>query len=188
LSLFFYKFAGSKVEEMKTDSAFLIPFVGLKDGHHHFDYELDNTFFEGYDFLDFNEVNIKVALNFEKKPTILTLDFKAQGKVKIPCDITTELFDFPLDTEFQLVVKFGAEVNQYNDEILILPQGSYELSVSQHLYEMIVLAIPQKRVHPGIEDGTLKSEILDKLKELQLQQEAPSEDVDPRWDKLKDLL
>ena len=40
---------------MKTDSAFLIPFVGLKDGHHHFDYELDNTFFEGYDFLDFNE-------------------------------------------------------------------------------------------------------------------------------------
>jgi uncharacterized metal-binding protein YceD (DUF177 family) len=93
-----------------------------------------------------------------------------------------------LDTEFQLVVKFGAEENQYNDEILILPQGSYELSVSQYLYEMIVLAIPQKRVHPGIEDGTLKSEILDKLKELQPQQEAPSEDVDPRWDKLKDLL
>jgi uncharacterized metal-binding protein YceD (DUF177 family) len=50
------------------------------------------------------------------------------------------------------------------------------------------LAIPQKRVHPGIEDGTLKSEILDKLKELQPQQESPSEDVDPRWDKLKDLL
>ena len=108
--------------------------------------------------------------------------------MKVPCDITTELFDFPLDTEFQLVVKFGAEENQYNDEILILPQGSYELSVSQYLYEMIVLAIPQKRVHPGIEDGTLKSEILDKLKELQPQQEAPSEDVDPRWDKLKDLL
>ena len=40
---------------MKTDSAFLIPFIGLKEGHHHFDYELDNTFFEGYDFLDFNE-------------------------------------------------------------------------------------------------------------------------------------
>ena len=184
----FYKFAIPKVEEMKIDSAFLIPFVGLKDGYHHFDYKLDNTFFEGYNFLDFNEANIKIALNLEKKPTIIRLDFKAQGKVKIPCDITTELFDFPLDTEFQLVVKFGADENQHNDEILILPQGSYELSVSQYIYEMIVLAIPHKRVHPGVEDGTLKSEILDKLKELQPQQQAPPKGVDPRWNKLKDLL
>ena len=29
---------------------------------------------------------------------------------------------------------------------------------------MIVLSVPQKKVHPGIAEGTLKSEILEKLK------------------------
>jgi len=53
---------------------------------------------------------------------------------------------------------------------------------------MIVLSVPQKKVHPGIEDGTLKSEILEKLKNLEPQQKSPSNDIDPRWDKLKELL
>jgi uncharacterized metal-binding protein YceD (DUF177 family) len=53
---------------------------------------------------------------------------------------------------------------------------------------MIVLSVPQKKVHPGIAEGTLKSEILEKLKDLQPQEKPPSDETDPRWDKLKDLL
>jgi uncharacterized metal-binding protein YceD (DUF177 family) len=53
---------------------------------------------------------------------------------------------------------------------------------------MIVLSVPQKKVHPGIAEGTLKSEVLEKLKYLQPQEKTPSDGTDPRWDKLKDLL
>ena len=54
---------------------------------------------------------------------------------------------------------------------------------------MIVLAIPAKIVHPGIEDGTLDSDILTKLEELQPKERLLSEEEsDPRWNKLKDLL
>jgi uncharacterized metal-binding protein YceD (DUF177 family) len=56
---------------------------------------------------------------------------------------------------------------------------------------MIVLSIPQKRVHPGVKDGTLQTEALEKLKELQVNGhtvEKKEEDIDPRWDKLKQLL
>ena len=35
---------------MEKISAFLIPFIGLKDGVHHFDFIVNNEFFEGYDF------------------------------------------------------------------------------------------------------------------------------------------
>ena len=50
-----------------------------------------------------------------------------------------------------------------------------------------------KRVHPGVEDGTLKSEILNKLEELSLggKEEQESDDqseTDPRWDSLRKLL
>jgi hypothetical protein len=57
------------------------------------------------------------------------------------------------------------------------------------------LNLPAKRVHPGIEDGTLESEILDKLEELSLKSteekelDEPKEGpTDPRWDSLKKLL
>jgi uncharacterized metal-binding protein YceD (DUF177 family) len=49
-----------------------------------------------------------------------------------------------------------------------------------------VLALPKKRVHPGVLDGTLKSEIVDKLKELQPKKQK--EEIDPRWAELKKLI
>ena len=56
--------------------------------------------------------------------------------------------------------------NDDNEEILILPHGEHELNVAQYIYEMIVLAMPIKKVHPGVEDGYIQSDILEKLKEL----------------------
>jgi uncharacterized metal-binding protein YceD (DUF177 family) len=173
---------------MEQFSAFLIPFIGLKDGIHHFDFKVDKTFFEGFDFLDFQNAMVAVDLVFEKKPTLLELNFSAKGQVKVSCDITTEFFDLPIDTVFRLVVKFGSLENHDDYEILILPHGSHEIQVAQYIYEMIVLSVPQKKVHPGIADGSLKSDILEKLKDLEPQEKPPSEDIDPRWNKLKDLL
>ena len=62
------------------------------------------------------------------------------------------------------------------------------MNVAQYIYEMMVLAVPSKKVHPGIEDGTLKSEILEKLDELSPENNKDIEETDPRWDDLKKLL
>lgn len=173
---------------MEEFPAYLIPFVGLKEGLHHFDFQLDNTFFEGFDFLDFQDAAIQVSLAFEKKSTLLELNFRAEGKVVVPCDLTTEPFDLPIDTAFELVVKFGSQENRDDDEILILPHEAHQINVAQYIYEMVVLSVPQKKVHPGIATGTLKSEILERLKALEPQKRPPSNDIDPRWEKLRDLL
>jgi uncharacterized metal-binding protein YceD (DUF177 family) len=57
---------------------------------------------------------------------------------------------------------------------------------------MIVLSLPSKRIHPGIKDGTLKSEVLDKLESLSSNLNASEKEgeghTDPRWDSLKKLL
>ena len=44
--------------------------------------------------------------------------------------------------------------------------ASMKLTLQQYIYELIVLSVPTKRIHPGVEDGTLDSEILNKLEEL----------------------
>lgn len=176
---------------MKALNSYTIPFVGLKIGEHHFDYQIDNTFFEHFEYDEFNSVNVKIDLKFEKKTTLLELHFSAKGSVNINCDITNEPFDQAINDDFKLVVKFGDEYNNDNEDILIVPHGEYEINVAQYIYELIILAVPIKRIHPGIEDGTLESDILSKLEELSPNEgnkDKSSEEIDPRWNNLKKLL
>ncbi|WP_179009393.1 YceD family protein [Winogradskyella forsetii] len=176
---------------MKALKSYTIPFVGLKIGEHHFDFQIDNTFFEHFEYDEFNAVDINIDLKFEKKSTLLELHFSAEGLVNIDCDITNEPYDQSISDSFKLVVKFGNEYNDDNEDILIVPHGEYEINVAQYIYELIVLAVPVKRVHPGIEDGTLQSDILSKLEELSPNEDIKtksSEDIDPRWNNLKKLL
>lgn len=166
---------------------FSIPFSGLKQGKHEFDYKIDNKFFESFGYNEFNgaDINLDVVLN--RTITMLELDFNAAGTVNVDCDITSEPYDQPISTEMNLVVKFGDAFNDDDDELLIIPHGEHQVNIGQYVYEMLVLAVPQKRVHPGIADGTLKSDVLEKLKELQ-PKESKVNKTDPRWDALKKLL
>ncbi|WP_299047033.1 DUF177 domain-containing protein [uncultured Polaribacter sp.] len=173
---------------MKDLKQFNIQFVGLKEGNHFFEYKIDNTFFEAFNFDEFESSSIKVTLDFVKKSTLFELKFSAEGYVEVPCDITSELFHQEIQSDLPLVVKFGPEFNDDNEEILILPHEAYELNVAQFIYEMIVLAIPNKRVHPKVLDGTMESEALKKLKELEIKEENTAGEIDPRWDKLKNLI
>lgn len=176
---------------MKPLKEFTIPFVGLKIGKHHFEYKIKQTFFEYFEYEDFNDVNVKVDVALEKKTTLLELHFKISGFINVNCDLTNEPYNQTIENEFDLVVNFGDEYNDENIDILIIPHGTYEISIQQYIYELIVLAVPIKRVHPGIEDGTLDSEILERLEELSpglKEKKKEEEDIDPRWNTLKKLL
>ncbi len=177
--------------EMRKPKEYLIPYVGMKLGKHQFEYQIDNEFFEFFDYTDFNSADVKVSLSFDKKNTMFELNFKALGSVNINCDLTNEPYDQPIEGFLSLKVKFGQEYEEVNDELLILPFGEYEIAVQQYIYEAIVLAVPAKHVHPGIADGSLKSDVLEKLEELSPKSEEDkknSEEIDPRWNKLKTLL
>ncbi len=52
---------------MKKFKEFDIPFVGLKQGEHRFDYRIDNSFFEEFGYTDFNETSLKVDVVLHKK-------------------------------------------------------------------------------------------------------------------------
>lgn len=178
---------------MRKLAAFTIPFVGLKQGKHTFDYQINNEFFEHFGFDEFNSANVKVDVVLEKKPTLMELIFTASGDVNVYCDLTNEPFDQEIEGELILVVKFGDEFNDDNEELLILPHGEYQLDVAQYIYELVVVSVPLKRIHPGVLDGSLKSEVLEKLEELRLKEAdlneiEEKEDIDPRWNKLKNLL
>lgn len=175
---------------MKDLKDFNISFIGLKEEEHHFEYVINSEFFEFYNYDEFNNSNVKIDLLFLKKTTMFELEFKLSGWVEVACDVTNELFEQPISSDLNLIVKFGSEFNDENEEILIIPHAEHTLNIAQYIYEAIVLAVPTKRIHPGIEDGTLQSEVLEKLKEFEVDNEEieGNQDIDPRWNKLKDIL
>ncbi len=166
-----------------------IPFLGLKQGKHEFTYEIDNTFFESFEYSEFNAANIELGVLLNKTSTMLEFELNAKGVVNVNCDISNEPYDENLSADLDLVVNFGNEFNDEDDEILIIPHGEHQVNLAQYVYEMLVLAVPQKRVHPGVLDGSLESDALKKLQELQPKEtKENSKDTDPRWDALKKLI
>jgi len=175
------------MQEMKD---FTIPFIGLKLGEHHFNYVIDKTFFEHFEYDDFNDAKVQLDVLLNKKSTLLEFKLNFSGSVNVNCDLTNEPFDQAVEDTFHFVVKFGEEFNDENEELIILPHGSHQVNIQQPIFESIVLSVPAKRVHPGLKDGSLKSDIISKLEELSPTDDSISEtnETDPRWDNLKKLL
>lgn len=169
---------------------FEINFSGLKLGDHDFEYRLGKKFFELFGYQEYNNAEFDAKLRLNRKENSLGLQLAVNGKAKVACDITSELFWLPLENETGVQVKFGEEFDDTNDEVLIIPQGEHRINVAQYFYELAVLAKPLKVVHPEVEAGKRGQEILKKLEELSPEnQEKESEDEnDPRWNKLRDLL
>lgn len=175
------------MEELKQ---YTIPFIGLKTGDHQFKFQIGQKFFEHFEYEDFNDSQIDLVVGLNKKPTMLEFDLDFKGTANVNCDLTNEPFDLPVMGSHHFVVKFGQDFDDQNEDLIIIPHGSHEVNIQQQVYETIVLSLPSRRIHPGVEDGSLKSEVLDKLNELSLnnQTDGDSDETDPRWDDLKKLL
>ena len=165
----------------------MIKFSGLKEGIHLFNYELGNKFFKNFDYYDFLDAKLFAKLELEKQSTLLNLKFSFNGEIEVQCDVSMESFNLDLETEHAVVVKFKDDIISTDDKVIFMPAGSHSIDVSHLIYESIILAVPQKKVHPGVENGSLKSEIVEKLEALKPKKNF-KEKTDPRWDKLKDLL
>jgi uncharacterized metal-binding protein YceD (DUF177 family) len=172
---------------MKSPSPLIVKFSGLKEGIHNFNFDIGKKFFESFKYDDFIDVDIVTKLKLEKKTNMLNLDFLFSGQVKVPCDLTMEPFYIDINTAYSVIVKFAERKDLADDKIVFLSTGASNIDVSNIIFDTIVLAAPAKRVHPGIKDGSLKSEMLEKLEDLK-PKEIFFNKQDPRWDKLKELL
>ena len=111
---------------MKALKEFIIPFVGLKIGKHHFEYKVEQTFFEYFEYEDFNDANVKVDVNLLKNTTLLELNFKISGTVNINCDITnnTSNVNNMLDTFMNYFLDQGFKNAYNNSDPFIVRTGS----------------------------------------------------------------
>jgi uncharacterized protein len=162
---------------------FIIPFSGLKVGNYTFTFEIDDKFFEHFEYSEISKGKLHVECQLDRQVRMMVLYFDITGTVSVPCDRCAEEFDLPLEGRQKLIVKFGADHTEESEDILIITEKEHELDVSQYLYEYIHLLLPIKKVHGTDESGNslCNPDVLRYIKETE------DHPVDPRWEVLQKL-
>ena len=170
-----------------------VSFSGLKTGRHTFSFKISQEFFDLFDFnQDFQNPEVEINLELEKHTTFLDLNFHAEGEVNVDCDVTDENYRQPIEGDMELVVKFGHEFDDSDDQVWTIPEGEPDINVAQLIYELILLSIPKKRVNPNL-DSEQAQQALDLLekyapKKKKIDKKSDDKSIDPRWDSLKELF
>ena len=161
-----------------------IPFVGLKQGVHNFNFEISNTFFDAFPFSIVEKGSISVELSLDKKDTLMIGSYKVTGTVVSNCVTCNELFDAPINGEMKIYYKFGDE-NEDDENLIVLPPEAYKIEPAQQIYELITVSLS---ANPRHKEGECNQEVLSLLKRYQKEaNENKNKEVDPRWDKLNKL-
>jgi len=162
-----------------------IPFVGLEPGNHQFEFEVNDSFFEYFEFSQIQHAKIHIAVALEKMERMMVFTIGIEGKALVTCDRCTEEFYFPVSDTQRLIVKLGAEYMEESEDVVVIPETEYKFDLSTYIYEFIHLALPVRLLHPDDENGnsTCDPEMLRLLETL-----TPTADsIDPRWEALKKL-
>jgi len=169
-------------------SKYRIVYQGLSEGLHEFDFEIDDLFFDSLEYSDIKKGDLKAKVYLNKKSTFLELDFQIDGYVELICDRCLDEYKQPVNFEGKLYVKFSEKEDELADDVICLLPTDHELDISHYIYESINLSIPLKRVHPDDDEGnvTCNPEMLEKLENYKTGEPA-DDDIDPRWEDLRNL-
>ncbi len=162
---------------------YIIPIKGLGLGNHNYTFEIDDSFFSNYEYLEVDGGCVDLNVGLIKESTLLDFTFKFKGNLLLKCDRCLDSFELGVSDDFRLIVKYANDFEEVSDEIITIPSDESSIDISQYIYEYINLMLPIKKVHPNDKDGnyTCNLDMIERLNEYSEQK------TDPRWDALKNL-
>ncbi len=172
---------------MKSLRDYSIPFTGLKLGKHSFEFVVTDAFFNEFEYSLVKKADLTCRVELEKQETMLILNFHITGAIYTGCDRCLAQYPQPVDVQEQQIVKFGAQPEDEDEEIIVLTKNDHEVDISGLIYEYVNVALPFITVCND-EGNTpyCDNEMLLNLKKLVVDNEQ-SEQPDPRWDALKKI-
>lgn len=174
------------MSSLQHSNTYEIQFSGLAHGNHSFEWDIEPEFFNKYGNEEILESKLTATIDLEKKERFMKLFFHIEGQVKTLCDRCGDEVWIDVETDDELLARFGSETDMNNDEVIFLDSSEYKLEVGQFFYEFGYLAIPQKRTH---EEGECATEYEDFFEESTDDNQAidNNDHIDPRWEALKKL-
>jgi uncharacterized metal-binding protein YceD (DUF177 family) len=127
-----------------------------------------------------------VDVHLDKHTTFLEFYINVSGTVQLICDISNDEFSENIENDLKVLVKFGEEYDDSNEDIITIPQKDSEFNIANLVYEAVVLSIPMKKLAPSVRDNDEYQKLLDQYSPKEIEEEE-EQSTDPRWEALKKL-
>jgi uncharacterized metal-binding protein YceD (DUF177 family) len=127
---------------MATINEFVIPLLGLYNGIHVYEFDIDQEFFRHFEMSKIKEATLQLELTLEKRDSLVTLDFSCEGSFKATCDRCTQEIEIPLDFEERLYIKYGEASDSSDEDIIWLEMHASEIDLTDTVYELIHVHLP----------------------------------------------
>lgn len=131
----------------KPYNEFVVPFVGLKIGTHDYEFNIHKAFFEGIENSLIDDANVTINMAFEKKETMMIALFELSGEVTTTCDRCNDPISIDITGSYRVIYKFGADASD-DENLIVLDPEAYEIDFSSILYEIMVISMPPRVLHP----------------------------------------
>ena len=136
----------------KYSSYFYIKILHLSEGEHHYHFTIPESFLEQFTASSPKIGKGRIALTLHKVSSTLHLKFSIHCQLTLRCDRTLRSFEDSLDISKELIVKEGEKEELLSDEVLTVSKRSTGITLDQHIYDYISLALPIKCLHPDCRD------------------------------------
>lgn len=161
----------------------VVQFSGLKTGKYTYHYTLDDSFFEAFGNEEIQQGTVQFEVVMEKKERMLVFHFTFQGTMETTCDRCLGPMTVPVEGDRMMCVKLSDGAPEEDEEMVIVPEHTFQIDLAQWMYEYVVMAMPMCHVH---DEADCDPDMLHRLESQQDDAQA-TETVDPRWEKLKEL-
>lgn len=138
----------------KQDKTYQIQLNSLENGKHSLDFQAGKALFDRFDNDELYNPDLYVTLILDKQTDQLLLDLNVKGQSEIQCDRCLDYYVHYFDLHQEIVVRMADETNfNLNADYVNLHSESDYIDIAYFIFEMVILSLPIKRVHPLDADG-----------------------------------
>jgi uncharacterized metal-binding protein YceD (DUF177 family) len=169
--------------KQREDNLYAVQVSGLATGNHDFQFDIERKLFDKFENDEAQNIKVNAEVRVIKRPNIVELEINLKGFVTLVCDRCLSDFDLKLEVSETAIAKQATENPDNEINIIIFEPETGDIVFDQYFYDMIMTALPMQRIHNDEEKCDL-----DMLERLEVKDSSSVDEIDPRWNDLKNLI
>lgn len=169
---------------------FDLPISGLRNGLHHFQFELEDQFFRRYAHSPVEHGHFHAEVTLDKGSDSMVMEVAIEGKMATICDRCLVPIQLPVAFHQTYFFRYSEEARDEGDIIYLYPKTPV-LNIADMLYETTCLGIPMTKIYAceNDPDAQCNEEVLRILEASKIEtKEEPAEPENGSvWEVLKKL-
>ncbi|MDR2064152.1 MAG: DUF177 domain-containing protein [Prevotellaceae bacterium] len=147
-------------------SKYDVIFSGLSIGKYDFIFEIDDKFFEQFDYSEIKHGKLSANIELNRLSASMIAKVTISGSIVTVCDRCLD--DIAINIEYKgiLLIKYKETGDDDNtgDEIMYLNRGDDIVNFAQYIYESIGISLPIQRLHS--DESQCNEEMIKILKKM----------------------